>query len=163
MINFVSFQGMVHTIKDFPTGPSSDETGCTKMFSIVDEQGRVVNFIVSPTTYFVEQAQVMAGDIVMGYYDGSAPAVLIYPPQYSALIMVRNTAYPNVKVDFFNQQLTSSDGRLTLKLSANTPILLRNGQPFSNNPINRNLIVLYGPTTRSIPAQTSPFKIIVWC
>jgi len=23
--------------------------------------------------------------------------------------------------------------------------------------------VTYGPTTRSIPAQTTPYRIIVWC
>ena len=72
-------------------------------------------------------------------------------------------AYQNVKVDYFNNQLVSADGQLKLNIAPNTPTLLTNGQPFSKNPANRNLIVIYGPTTRSIPAQTTPYQIIVWC
>jgi len=68
-----------------------------------------------------------------------------------------------VKVDFFNSQLVSRDGQLRLNLTPNTPITLRNWQPFTQNPANHNLIVIYGPTTRSIPAQTSPYEVIVWC
>lgn len=91
------------------------------------------------------------------------PVPMIYPPQYRALIIVKESNYHNVKVDFFNQQLLSSDGQLQLNLSPTTIISLKNGQPFTNSPANRNLIVVYGPTTRSIPAQTTPYEIIVWC
>ena len=77
--------------------------------------------------------------------------------------MVKESPYQNVKVDFFNSQLISSDGQLKLNLSPYTSITLKNGQVFSRSIENRNLIVIYGPTTRSIPAQTTPYRIIVWC
>ncbi|EEL50371.1 hypothetical protein bcere0022_22650 [Bacillus cereus Rock3-44] len=106
---------------------------------------------------------ISVGDKVTGYYDGNAPVPLIYPPQYRALVMVKDTPYQNVKVDYFDSQLKSSDGQLQLNLSPYTQIVLTNGQPYSKNPTNRNLIVIYGPATKSIPAQTTPYRIIVWC
>ena len=60
---------------------------------------------------------VTVGDRVTGYYDGDAPTILIYPPQYQALVMVKENPYQNVKVDYFNSQLLSSDGQLQLNLS----------------------------------------------
>lgn len=36
-------------------------------------------------------------------------------------------------------------------------------QTFTLNPVNRNLLVVFGPTTMSIPVQTTPYKIIVMC
>jgi 3-isopropylmalate dehydratase small subunit len=106
---------------------------------------------------------VTVGDRVTGYYDGDAPALLIYPPQYQALVMVKENPNQNVKVDYFNNQLVSSDGRLRLNISPYTQKILTNGQLFSRNPANRDLIVIYGPSTKSIPAQTTPYKIIVLC
>jgi hypothetical protein len=125
--------------------------------------GASVNFVVEPSTYFVDLEMVAVGDRVTGYYDANAPVPLIYPPQYRALIMVKESPARNVKVDYFNSQLVSSDGFLKLNLSPYTQILLRNGQFFSSSPANRNLIVIFGPSTKSIPAQTTPYRIIVWC
>ncbi|MDY7965746.1 hypothetical protein U0F29_32405, partial [Bacillus thuringiensis] len=60
-------------------------------------------------------------------------------------------------------QLVSSDGRLKLNLSPNTQVILTNGQLFTGNLTNRNLIVLYSMATMSIPAQTTPYRIIILC
>lgn len=163
MINFYSFQGTVTMISDFNTGQNGETAGCNKFISIVNETGAVVNFVVSPSTYFVDQAIVAVGDRVTGYYDGNAPTILIYPPQYQALVMVKEATNRSVKVDYFNSQLVSRDGQLQLNLSPYTLILLTNGQPFTLNPANRDLIVIYGPSTMSIPAQTTPYQIIVLC
>lgn len=163
MINFYSFQGTVTMISDFNTGQNGETAGCNKFISVVNETGAVVNFVVSPSTYFADQAIVAVGDRVRGYYDGNAPTILIYPPQYQALVMVKEVTNRNVKVAYFNNQLVSSDGQLQLNLSPYTPILLTNGQPFSSIPTNRDLIVIYGPSTMSIPAQTTPYQIIVLC
>ncbi|MCL1702292.1 hypothetical protein [Lysinibacillus sp. Bpr_S20] len=163
MVNFQSFRGVVTQIDDFPIGQNGDKEGCYKLMTVEDRTQGIVNFVVSPSTYFVNQEIVNPGDQVTGYYDGNAPVPLIYPPQYRALVVVKDNYNQNVKVDFFNNQLVSSDGQLQLNLSPYTLILLKNGQPFSKSPSNRNLIVIYGPTTRRIPAQTTPYKIIVWC
>ncbi|TCN24148.1 hypothetical protein [Mesobacillus foraminis] len=163
MTNFYSFHGTVTMISDFATGQNGTSEGCYKLISVENGLGESVNFVVSPSTYFVDHAVVAAGDRVTGYYDGDAPVPLIYPPQYRALVMVKESPYQNVKVDYFNSQLVSRDGRLKLNLSPFTQILLTNGQPFTKSPANRDLIVVYGPATKSIPAQTNPYRIIVLC
>ena len=163
MTNFYSFHGTVTEIVDFLTGQNIEREGCTQLFTVKNEMGAIVNFVVSPSTYFVDHEMVAVGDRVTGYYDGDAPAILIYPPQYPALVMLKDNSNQNVKVDYFNNQLVSSDGQLHLNLSPYTQIILTNGQRFSRYPANRDLIVFYGPSTRSIPAQTTPYRIIVLC
>ncbi|MEG0261244.1 MAG: hypothetical protein RR651_15365 [Lysinibacillus sp.] len=163
MVNFKSFRGIITQFSDFSTGQNGAAEGCYKLMTLEDGQGSIVTFVISPSTYFVNQEIVTLGDWITAYYDGDAPVPMIYPPQYRALIVVKENNYQHVKVDFFNNQFVSSDGQLQLNLSRQTPIFLKNGQPFLKSPANRNLIVIYGPTTRSIPAQTSPQEVIVWC
>jgi len=162
MTHFGSFYGIVTTINDFWT-ENNEISGCYKLMSVQNEEGSIVNFVVTPTTYFVDHIQVSAGDMVTGYYDADAPVPLIYPPQFQAIVVVRNVQGSNVKVDYFNSQLVSSDGTLKINIAPYTQIIMENGQVFSGNPANRNLIVIYGAATKSIPAQTTPYKIIVMC
>ncbi|WP_144511432.1 hypothetical protein [Bacillus sp. FJAT-22090] len=163
MVNFQSFHGTVTMISDFMIGQNGQSDGCYTLMSVANGNGDIANFVVSPTTYFVDHVMVTVGDQVTGYFDGDAPVPMIFPPQYGALVIVKDSPYQNVKIDYFNSQLESSDGQLRLNISPYTQILLTNGQAFTRNLVNRNLIVIYGPTTRSIPAQTTPSKIIVWC
>jgi hypothetical protein len=123
----------------------------------------LVNFVIAPDTYFVDHRVVRVGDRVTGFYDGDAPVPLIFPPQYAAIVMAKDAPGQDVTVDFFNRQLLNSDGDLRLNISRETRILLENGQEFQRNPANRYLIVVFGATTRSIPAQTTPSQIIVMC
>ena len=109
-------------ISDFFTGQNGKSEGCYKLFTIENELGSIVNFVVSPSTYFVDHELVIVGDRVTGYYDGDLPAILIYPPQFQALVMVKDNPNQNVKVDYFNSQLVSSDGQLQLNLSPYTQI-----------------------------------------
>ncbi len=163
MITFLSFQGTVTMISDFMTGQNGEGEGCYKFISVENGMGAIVHFVVSPATYFVDHAMVAVGDLVTGYYDGNAPVPFIYPPQYQALVMVKHSSFQNVKVDYFNSKLVSSDGQLQLHISPSTQMVLTNGQLFTKSPANRNLVVIYGPSTRSIPAQTTPYRIIVLC
>ena len=163
MVNFQSFSGTVTEIDDFPTTPNDIDGGCYQLFSVQNQRGDIVNFVIAPDTYFVDHRIVRVGDRVTGFYDADAPVPLIFPPQYAAIVMAKDATGQNVKVDFFNRQLLSSDGDLRLNISRDTQILLENGQTFNRNPANRYLIVVYGATTRSIPAQTTPTQIIVMC
>ena len=162
MTHFGSFYGIVTTITDFWT-ENKENSGCNKLMSVQNEEGSLVNFVVTPATYFVGHTMVSTGDMVTGFYDADAPVPLIYPPQLRAIVVARNMQRANVKVDYFNSQLVSSDGTLKINIAPYTRIMLENGQAFSGNPANRNLIVVYGPATKSIPAQTTPYEIIVLC
>lgn len=162
MKKFQSFDGTITMINDFVTG-SNEEIGCNKLMSVDNGYGILINFVVKPNTYFIDHATVVVGDKVTGFYDVNAPVPLIFPPQFQAIVMAKYLPYQNVKVDHFNEQLESSDGQLKLNISPSTQIFLTNDQFFTGNLMNRNLIVIYGPTTMSIPAQTTPYKIIVLC
>lgn len=150
-------------ISMFFIGQNSEGEGCYKLMTVENELGKTVNFVISPTTYFVNPLVVSIGDKITGYYDGNAPVPLIYPPQYRALVVVKHIPPQSVKIDYFDSQLKSKDGLLQLNISPYTQIVVRNDQPFSGTLTNRNLIVIYGPATKSIPAKTIPYKIIVWC
>ncbi|GAA0086479.1 hypothetical protein UT300007_29190 [Clostridium sp. CTA-7] len=160
---FAAFSGTVTSIEDFYTGQDDPSAGCYKLISLQNMDMGPVNFVISPGTYFVNHEVIEVGDEVTGFYDANAPVPLIYPPQYRAIVMAKNTEPENVTVDYFNNQLISSDGNLKLNIAPSTEIILTNDQIFNGYPGNRNLIVLYGPTTFSIPAQTTPYKIIVLC
>ena len=77
--------------------------------------------------------------------------------------MARDNQYENVKVDYFDSDLVSSDGKLKLNIAPTTQVVLENDQSFTKIPKNRDLIVVYGASTKSIPAQTVPYKVIVIC
>jgi len=163
MEKFEPFHGMITMISDFWIGENGESVGCYKLMSVDNGYGTLVNFVVTPNTYFVDHVMVSRGNMVTGFYDENTAVPLIFPPQFRAIVMARDTPYQNVKVDYFNNQLLSSDNNLKLNIAPRTKIVLENGQAFSNNPANRNLIVVYGATTKSIPAQTTPYKIIVMC
>src|SRR5574342_991830 len=116
MVKFQFFSGIVTNIGDFFT-TANDQSGCYKLMSVDNGNGNMVNFVIEPDTYFVDQALVRVGDRVIGYYDANAPVPLIYPPQYRALVMVKDSPFQNVKVAYFDSQLLSSDGQLRLNLS----------------------------------------------
>lgn len=163
MKKFQSFQGVITAINDFWVDSSGEGAGCYKLMSVENSPENLVNFVVEPSTYFVDHVMVSVGDIVTGFYDANAPTPMIYPPQFRAIVMAKNTHFQNVKVDYFNNELVSSDNTLKLNIAPCTQIILENDQLFTGDLKNRNLIVVYGPTTRSIPAQTVPYKIIVMC
>jgi hypothetical protein len=162
MAIFKSFSGMIAEITVFRTGEVGRE-GCYQMMSLQNQVGGIVNFIVTPSTYFVDHMMMRVGDMTTGFYDASAPALMIFPPQFEAIVMTQVLTGRNVKVDYFNEELISSDGMLKLNISPRTQTKLENDQQFTGSPAKRYLIVVYGATTRSIPAQTRPEQIVVMC
>jgi hypothetical protein len=162
MTNYQSFSGVVTAIEDF-WDQSSGPTGCYKLMSVRGANDNMVNFLVTPGTYFVDQEIISPGAKITGFFDADAPVPLIYPPQLRALVVALDTPGISVTVDYFNTELISSDGMLRLNISPFSQIVLQNGQPFSGNLANHDLIVIYGPTTRSVPALTTSYKIVFIC
>ena len=159
---FASFSGVVTAIDDYWDN-AQRVSGCVKIISVTNREENVVNFVADSSTYFIDGAVFRIGDNVIGFYDPNLPTILIYPPQYHAVVMARNRQNQNVKLDYFDSNLISSDGTLKLNISRSTRISLTNGQPFNANLGNHNLAVVYGVTTRSIPAQATPKQVIVLC
>lgn len=154
---FLGLQGTVTNISNL------NDDGCTKLFEVRDQNGRITNFVITPCTYFINHANIKRGMSITVFYDADAPAVLIYPPRLQASVVASNNLNKNVKVDYFDSNLLSQDKALQLNVTDNTEILLENGQTFTGNLGNHYLVVIYTASTRSIPAQTTPEKIIVLC
>ncbi len=157
-----SFSGTVMDIQDF-WRETAEPTGCVKLMTLAGSRGQTFNFVVMPDTYFVDHVMVKRGDSVTGFYDAAAPVPMIYPPQYTAVVMAKNLPNRHVTVDYFGRELVSAEGDLKLNIGPGTLVALENGQAFSGRPIGRDLAVVYGPTTRSLPPQTTPYQIIVLC
>lgn len=135
---------------------------CSQTMSLRTEKG-IVNFIIGPETYVIDNRPLRAGLRVAAYYDASLPVPLIFPPQYRAQIVAVLTRDEQIMLNEFDRNLTARDGSLQLNLARNTNIETLNGQRVSCNPGNQTLLVFYSATTRSIPPQTTPRRIVVLC
>lgn len=152
---FGSFTGTVKKITDFEGVKGS------KFVLVENEKGDTANIIISKDTYVVNDTKLAEGSVITGYYEANAPMLMIYPPQYNAEVVVVADKDQNVKVDTFGKDLVSSDNSLKLNISDNTEIILQDGKAFDGELANRKLVVTYTVSTRSIPAQTTPSKIVV--
>lgn len=135
---------------------------CSQMISLRAEEG-VVNFMITPQTQVIDNRQLRPGMRVAAFYDSSLPVPLIFPPQYRAQVITALERNDQVMLNYFDQNLLAADGSLQLNISGSTPIRTANGQNFNCNLADRTLLVYYTATTRSIPPQTAPSRIIVFC
>ena len=98
---YLGLQGIVTNISNL------NDDGCTKLFEVRDQNGRITNFVITPSTYFINQANIARGMSITVFYDADAPAVLIYPPRLQAVVVASNNLNKNVKVDYFDSNLLS--------------------------------------------------------
>ncbi|AEG60903.1 copper amine oxidase N-terminal domain-containing protein [Desulforamulus ruminis] len=160
-INFHSFSGTVKEVKPY-TGADGTAVEGWQYVLTENEQGAQTNFLVTTDTYWVTDTKASVGDKITGFYDANSPALMIYPPQYKAEVMAANLPEgQNIKVDWFDENLISEDNGLKLNLSDKTELVWQNGNSFDGKLTGGKLVVLYDVTTKSIPAQTNPIKVIV--
>ncbi|MBS6395941.1 MAG: hypothetical protein KH452_02135 [Clostridiales bacterium] len=159
---FLSVTGMI-TEMQMVSANGSRYGGCSQMITVENEEGGITNFFVNKDTYVVDFATLSEGMPVTAFYNGNLPAPLIYPPQFIAAVVAPQMPNQMVAVAFFNNMLTASDQSLRLNLGPNTEVVTPNNQIFMGNPGGHTLVVLYSETTRSIPPQTTPEKVIVLC
>lgn len=149
---YIPFSGTIKQI---------DERESSRLVTLEDKNGEIVNFSVSDDTYIDSTAKIEAGAEIVGFYDANKPAIMIYPPQYPAEVIVGYSEKSFVIVDRFDENLLSSDENLKLNLSDTTEIILQNGEKFDGELKGRILVVFHEFATASIPAQTTPSKIVV--
>lgn len=135
---------------------------CSKMLTIRTPEEEV-NFVLSPETTVIDSIPIRAGMQVAAFYDANAPIPLIYPPQYRAVLITRLERGESVMLSRFDDHLVSFQNTLQLNVGRNTRITTVNGQRFECSLGNRDLLVYYTNTTRSIPPQTTPRRIVVMC
>jgi len=135
---------------------------CNQIISIRTVDG-VINFILSPGTYVADNVPLRRGMRITSFYDANQPVPLIYPPQYQAAFIARTEPGENIMVAYFDGNLLSSENPLQLNIGSGTRVTTANGKRYTCSIGNNLLMVYYGATTRSIPPQTTPERIIVFC
>ncbi len=161
---YLSFTGTVEEII------KTDDV-ITKVY-LKNKDNQEAYFVLSENTFYADDIKLEKGLEITGYYESGRPMILIYPPQYTIDIVTPVYEKGFIKVDKFDSNLLSKDKQLKLNISDNTEIVWENNTQiywFVKPTIkdletvlsNRNLIVYYDYTTKSIPAQTTPSKIIV--
>lgn len=154
--NLIPVTGIVQNISQTPGNC------CVQMITFNTPNG-INNFMLSPNTVVIGNTQLRIGMPATAFYDGSRPVPLIYPPQFQAEIIAPMRGDETIALNFFDRNLTAADNSLRLNIARNTEILTLNGQRYSCPPGGNYLLVYYSITTRSIPPQTTPRRIIVLC
>ncbi len=109
------------------------------------------------------------GDKIKVYTDAYSPAPLILPPQYQAdVIVVEDDAATmnSIDVDTYlkdeSGMLVNAANTLALNIGEEAEVVDRKGNKVDVNDLDKkDLVVIYSISTRSIPAQTNPSKVIV--
>ncbi|WP_026475782.1 copper amine oxidase N-terminal domain-containing protein [Alkaliphilus transvaalensis] len=136
----------------------------TLFATIQVSEDQIVHMYIPKNLHVIGSDKIEVGAIITGYYDVNKPMLMIYPPQYNIeAVHVEGAADEmiNIKVDLFNEDLVSADHSLKIMPSDETVIITQDGNVYEGELINRHLAVVYGISTKSLPAQTAPTKIIV--
>lgn len=136
---------------------------CCSQTLMLRTQDGIVNFVLSNATAVIDNRPLRRGMKITAFYDGSRSVPLIYPPRYQAELIAAPDRNGQVMLNFFDRTLTAADGSLKLNVGPRTQVQTINGQRFLCSPGNRTLLVYYTATTRSVPPQTTPQKIVVLC
>ncbi len=137
--------------------------GCMIFVTVEDMDGNTVNFIMTPATFVVDWETLSVGMETTFWYRTDAPAPLIYPPQYNAVVAAQEKNGRMIDVGYYNAAMVNESQTLQLNMDGSVNVRTSNNQYFQGSPANHNLVVLYDKSTRSIPAQTTPKEIVVLC
>ncbi|MGA3678049.1 copper amine oxidase N-terminal domain-containing protein [Lysinibacillus agricola] len=110
-----------------------------------------------------KKVELKEGDKVVAYTFANKPQKLIYPPQFNPdVVIVETEEVGFVEVDYFFENLTNTYDVLKLNIGENTELLNEKGEKVAAKDLaEKHLVVFYTASTRSIPAQTTPSKVIV--
>jgi hypothetical protein len=116
-----------------------------------------------------QAAEITAGDSVMLYLRKTTPMLLSLPAQYSPTVIVKMTeAASSVDVDVYSKSKEDEFGsyinranKLALNLPEGFKFENPDGTAFEGEADGMDFVVVYSMSTFSIPAQTTPEKVIV--
>lgn len=135
------------------------------LYGLIEQQDDVFHIVVGEDTVVVDntgkQVELQEGMTFTAYVDGNKPMILIYPPQYVPdLVVVQTEEAGFVEVAQFDENFANES--LKLNMSDDTVIEnLSRTAVDAKDIVGVDVAVFYKFTTFSIPAQTTPSKIIV--
>ncbi|PID01747.1 MULTISPECIES: stalk domain-containing protein [unclassified Sporosarcina] len=136
------------------------------LYTIKGEEESPVLAITEETLLFDntgKKIELKKGDKVSAYTHADKPRIMIYPPQYTPDAVIVETDKENTAVvGIFDDELVDSYLKLQLNIDDGTDISSASGNKVKADDLkNKDLLVFYKETTRSIPAQTMPEKVVV--
>ncbi|MFD1927792.1 stalk domain-containing protein [Sporosarcina siberiensis] len=159
--NYMKFTGVIQEIETSEKGNMVtvvNEDDLIMVLSITDD----ALLLNSDTTEQMKKDEFKKGSIVEAYYDKIKPMILIYPAQVTPeIVVLKGDIVGEVKIAKFDDVFLSLDNELKLNIGEDTILLNQKGETIEEADLhNKELAVFYSATTRSIPPQTSPSKII---
>lgn len=160
--NFMKATGIIQEIEKEIDGIRLTIENEDKMVTIIRINNESLLFN-SGTTNQLKQADFKKGATVEAYYDKNKPMILIYPTTVTPEIVIvkDEEVFGEVKISKFDKDFLSLDGELQLNIGEETPLLNQQGQAIELQELDgKELMVFYSITTRSLPPQTPPTKVI---
>ncbi|WP_096200731.1 copper amine oxidase N-terminal domain-containing protein [Bacillus sp. FJAT-45350] len=160
--NFINFKGTITDIKQHHNSIiliAENKDNSSIMHLPLTEDVLLVN---NETTESFSKDVFEEGLEISVYYDKYKPVTMIYPPSIPPeIIVINENKMGTVKVSKFDKNLVSLDNKLQLHLSDETVLIDQQGKEITEDELYyKELLVFYTISTKSIPAQTTPSKII---
>lgn len=158
------------TVTNITDGQIETNTGA----ETENEMESVINYNVNDDTlvYTAKGEKKSLKDVekdanITVFANSYAPAPMIFPPQYTASVIIINDeeTVGSVDVNTYNvvdETLVNVSNTLALNISDDTVVVDTDDKEVSADELdNKDLMVFYTVSTRSIPAQTTPEKVVV--
>lgn len=153
----------------------SDVDGIIKTTTDVnnkDDQNNTVNLKITDDTLVYDNlgnkkalSDLTDGSKITVFTGSYEPTPLILPVQYTAnIIIINGDKEGNVNADTYladEEGYTNAANTLNIATADDTKIVDKNEKEYKGDLDKNDLIVFYGASTKSIPAQTTPTKVVV--
>ena len=153
----------------------SDVDGIIKTTTDVnnkDDQNNTVNLKITDDTLVYDNlgnkkalSDLTDGSKITVFTGSYEPTPLILPVQYTAnIIIINGDKEGNVNADTYladEEGYTNAANTLNIATADDTKIVDKNEKEYKGDLDKNDLIVFYGVSTKSIPAQTKPTKVVV--
>ena len=153
----------------------SDVDGIIKTTTDVnnkDDQNNTVNLKITDDTLVYDNlgnkkalSDLTDGTKITVFTGSYEPTPLILPVQYTAnVIIINGNQEGNVNADTYladEEGYTNAANTLNIATADDTKIVDKDEKEYKGDLDKNDLIVFYGASTKSIPAQTTPTKVVV--
>lgn len=153
----------------------SDVDGIIKTTTDVnnkDDQNNTVNLKITDDTLVYDNlgnkkalSDLTDGSKITVFTGSYEPTPLILPVQYTAnIIIINGEKEGNVNADTYladEEGYTNAANTLNIAAADDTKIVDKDEKEYKGDLDKNDLIVFYGASTKSIPAQTTPTKVVV--
>ncbi|WP_107840967.1 copper amine oxidase N-terminal domain-containing protein [Metasolibacillus meyeri] len=156
--NFIQLTGKLGKIDKLESGA---------LFTTIEQGEQIFTLTIDENTIVLDntgkKVELKEGLSFTAFVNKNKPMLMIYPPRYvPEVIVVETSDMGSVDIGTFDQDFVNKENTLKLNLSAESQITNLAGEKVQQEDIvGKEAIVFYGPATKSIPAQTNPYHVVV--